>query len=178
MERQEKLKFYNLGNSDNEVFKKSTVLSIDEDILPTNSFREQSVSPYETILPSVKHPSKEFCGDCNFWKNHANGSPLQHKSCICELFSHQAICCLEGYSNLMTQIPHIILYAPTPNKYIFHSYDPYTYPIQINSHQVIEIVNFCNNLRLNIIPKLQFPYKNKFVSVIKTSDNERKYGDS
>ena len=78
----------------------------------------------------------------------------------------------------MTQIPHIILYAPTPNKYIFHSYDPYTYPIQINSHQVIEIVNFCNNLRLNIIPKLQFPYKNKFVSVIKTSDNEGKYGDS
>ena len=54
-----------------------------------------------------------------------------------------------------------MLYAPTPNKYIYHTLNPYTFPIQINKNQVIEIVNIATSLKQNIIPKLKFPYKNQ-----------------
>ena len=102
----------------------------------------------------------EICNECAFWKIHPAGYPNQHKSCICELFGNQSICCLEGYSNLMWNIPYMIIYAPTPNKYIYHTLNPYTIPIQIRSDQIIDIVNFSNNLKINLIPELKFPYKN------------------
>ena len=54
-----------------------------------------------------------------------------------------------------------MLYAPTPNKYIYHTLNPYTFPIQINKNQVIEIVSIATSLKQNIIPKLKFPYKNQ-----------------
>ena len=96
---------------------------------------------YKTIPISSKKLCEEFCNDCNFWKNHPNSPPNHHKSCICELFANQSICCLEGYSNLMSQVPYMILYAPTPNQYIFQTNNPYIYPIQINSEEVIQISN-------------------------------------
>ena len=105
--------------------------------------------------------NQEICDKCSFWKIHPGGYPNQHKSCICELFGNQSVCCLEGYSNLMWQIPHMILYAPTPNKFIYHTQEPYTLPIQINKTHIIEIVNLAANLKLNIIPTLIFPYKNQ-----------------
>ena len=61
----------------------------------------------------------------------------------------------------MWQIPHMILYAPTQNKFIYHTQEPYTLPIQINKTHIIEIVNLASNLKLNIIPTLSFPYKNQ-----------------
>ena len=128
-----------------------------------------------SLSPDTLLKEKEFCSDCSFWKYHPNGHPIQHKSCICDLFASQSVCCLEGYSNLMYQIPYMILYAPTPNKYIFQTIDPYTNPIQINSDQVIKIVSFANNLKLNIIPKLKFPYKNQFFNIIRTKERD---GDS
>ena len=114
------------------------------------------------ILPSS---SKDFCFDCTYWKNHSN-PPAHHKSCICDLFANQSICCLEGYSNLINQVPYMIIYAPTPNKYSVNSYEPYTLPIQLNSTQVIEIIDFSNNLKQNILPKLNFPYRNQHFHVI------------
>ena len=108
----------------------------------------------------VSKPPDQYCSDCSFWKLHPCGYPNEHKSCICELFANQSICCQEGYSNLMWKVPYMILYAPTPNKYIYQTTNPYTNPIQLNSDKVIEIVNFSNNLKLNILPKLNFPYKN------------------
>ena len=53
----------------------------------------------------------------------------------------------------------MILYAPTPNKYIYHTVDPYTFPIQIKKNHILEIVNLASNLKSNIIPTLSFPYK-------------------
>ena len=105
--------------------------------------------------------NQEICVNCSFWRVHPGGFPNQHKTCICELFASNSICCLEGYSNLAWQIPYIMLYAPTPNKYIYHTVIPYTFPIQINNNHVIEIVNIANSLKQNIIPKLKFPYKNQ-----------------
>ena len=55
----------------------------------------------------------------------------------------------------------MILYAPTPNKFIYHTQEPYTLPIQINKTHIIEIVNLAGNFKLNIIPTLIFPYKNQ-----------------
>ena len=52
----------------------------------------------DQILPTS---SKDFRIECTYWKNHCNDFPAQHKSCICELFANQSICCLEGYENLM-----------------------------------------------------------------------------
>ena len=105
--------------------------------------------------------NQEICVNCSFWRVHPGGFPNQHKTLICELFASNSICCLEGYSNLAWQIPYIMLYAPTPNKYIYHTVIPYTFPIQINKNHVIEIVNIANSLKQNIIPKLKFPYKNQ-----------------
>ena len=102
---------------------------------------------------------QEICNNCTYWKIHPGGYPNQHKSCICELFGNQSICCLEGYSNLMWHVPYMILYAPTPNKYIYHTVDPYTFPIQIKKNHILEIVNLASNLKSNIIPTLSFPYK-------------------
>ena len=115
------------------------------------------------ILPSS---SKDFCNECTYWKNHGNSTPAQHKSCICELFANQSICCLEGYANLMNQIPYMIIYAPTPNKYNSNSCEPFINPIQIESNQVIEIIDFSNNLKQKNIPKLNFPYKNQYFRII------------
>ena len=111
--------------------------------------------------PTQKYLEKsEVCNECFYWRRHSNGYPNQHKTCLCELFVNQSICCLEGYSNLMEQIPYLILYAPTPNKYNYQSIDHYTLPIQLDSKRIIDIVNFASNVELNIVPKLKFPHKN------------------
>ncbi len=126
----------------------------------TSSTTTQFAQISNQDIPSVNSTS-EICTDCFFWKSHNLNYPSQHKSCICELFGNQAICCLEGYSNLIWKIPYMILYAPSPNKYIYHTLNPYILPIQLKSNQVIDIVHFCNNLKLNIIPTLKFPYENQ-----------------
>ena len=58
-----------------------------------------------------------FCFKCGYWRNH--DIPLtDHKSCICSLLSESSICCVEGYSCLLRNIPSLIYWSPIPNKYI------------------------------------------------------------
>ena len=138
--------------------------NVREDYEAVTSPFEPLDSPQDINISGTSSNSnicEDICNNCSFWRTHSSGYPTQHKSCICELFASQAICCLEGFSNLMRLIPFLILYAPTPNKYIYHTINPYTYPIQINKNQVIEIVNLASNLKQNIIPSLKLPYKNQ-----------------
>ena len=66
----------------------------------------------------------------------------------------------------MNWIPYIIIYTLTPSAYNSDSCEPFTNPIQIESNQVIEIIDFSNNLKQKNIPKLNFPYKNQYFRII------------
>ena len=139
------------------------VSSPPSDLRTENTFNDTLTSFQDinsSFIPNNLKINEEICSTCCFWRIHG-GYPNLHKTCICELFASQSICCLEGYSNLMWQIPHLILYAPTPNKFIYHTINPYTLPIQINKSQVIEIVSLVNNLKQTIVPTIRFPYKDQ-----------------
>ena len=59
---------------------------------------------------------EEICGVCNYFKFHHNEMicPPKHFSCLCELFKNKYICCKNGYSNLMKNVPYIAIYSPNP----------------------------------------------------------------
>ena len=56
------------------------------------------------------------CEVCKFYKYHNENSiyPSQHLTCLCQLYTKKFICCKNGYSNLIKNIPLIGLYTPFP----------------------------------------------------------------
>ena len=60
---------------------------------------------------------EEICGVCYYFKVHHNEMicPPKHFSCFCELFKTKYICCKNGHSNLMKNVPpYIAIYSPNP----------------------------------------------------------------
>lgn len=74
--------------------------------VPNNNF-DLSIDKKGKKLEACKvyKPSDQYCSDCSCWKLHPGGYPNKHKSCICQLFANQFICCQEGYSILMWKMP-------------------------------------------------------------------------
>ena len=58
----------------------------------------------------------KICDICSYYKFHNNEfiTPLNHFTCLCELFERKYICCRKGYTNLITKIPYITIYTPIP----------------------------------------------------------------
>ena len=58
-----------------------------------------------------------ICGSCGYLKNHYflnDEVSGHHYTCICLLFESAVICCVGGYSNLLTNVPAVALYTPLP----------------------------------------------------------------
>lgn len=57
----------------------------------------------------------DFCHFCGFMKTHSdNNRHANHYTCICFLLETATICCIDGYSNLLDNIPSLSLYSPLP----------------------------------------------------------------
>lgn len=63
-----------------------------------------------------------FCNRCDKIAGHPNmiqdlTSDLFnkcHQTCLCKLVSERVICCMEGYKNLLRDMPYIALHTPVP----------------------------------------------------------------
>ena len=61
-------------------------------------------------------PMEEICEVCRYFKFHHNEiiCPPKHFTCLCELFKNKYICCKNGYSNIIKNIPNLFIYSPNP----------------------------------------------------------------
>ena len=59
---------------------------------------------------------EEVCSVCLYFKFHHNEMicPPKHFTCLCELYKNKYICCKNGYSNLIKNVPYIAIYSPNP----------------------------------------------------------------
>ena len=60
--------------------------------------------------------SEEVCSVCLYFKFHHNDiiCPPKHFTCLFELYKNKCICCKNGYSNLMKNVPYVVIYSPLP----------------------------------------------------------------
>ena len=74
--------------------------------------REQA-SVFDNIQPSNM---QDFCMCCGFVRTHQKLDVHyeDHFTCICLLLETATVCCVEGYSNMLDNIPSLALYTPLP----------------------------------------------------------------
>ena len=59
-----------------------------------------------------------ICSKCGYWRLHEYIQG-DHRSCLCSLFIDRSICCIDGYKNLMFNVPGLVFWSPLPIKFIF-----------------------------------------------------------
>jgi len=109
-----------------------------------NQFEDDSI-PYEDadIAPY------SFCTKCERMVVHPIGDlpPENHQTCICFALQFDAICCVQGYRNLMEALPALLhLFSMIPNKLnldCFLAWQKRTNVISISRRRYEKIKNEC-----------------------------------
>ena len=104
------------GNSENNLpiktrIKRAASIRNNPEIKEKINFPALPTSPVESFYRSL------FCPKCGYWRHHSIHIG-EHRTCICSLLSESSICCIDGYSSLMHNIPSLMYWSPIPNKYI------------------------------------------------------------
>lgn len=109
------------------------------------------------------------CPDCNFIILHSNWTVdlTSHSTCICMAFGYQAICCENGYENLITKIPTLCTYFlhnyHVPNKYntdCYYAWNRKKNNIQISFERMKYIKKICREITEKVCytpPQKAFP---------------------
>ena len=89
---------------------------------------------------------------CGYFKFHNNEMiyPQKNFTCLCELFKKKYICCKKGYSNLIQNIPHIVIYSPSPeviNSYHIQNSKDYS----PNNKTILEVLTFAYEQKLEVL---------------------------
>ena len=103
----------------------------------------------------------KICSVCSYYKTHSNEfiTPLNHFTCLCEFFKKKYICCKKGYTNLITKIPHIVIYSPIPE--VINSCYIHNSPNFIPSNKsILEILNFAFNQKIEVLHSQSFLFGN------------------
>ncbi len=89
-----------------------------------SSYSPSSKYGYDSDIYSMNdnYPSNGavLCGACGYAKNHPildEESDKNHYTCICLLNESLVVCCLRGYKNLLSYIPSMALYSPSPQAF-------------------------------------------------------------
>ena len=74
---------------------------------------KEQAAAFDKIQPSNMI---DFCMCCGFMRTHSDSRVYyeNHYTCICLLLETATVCCVEGYSNLLDNIPSLSLYTPLP----------------------------------------------------------------
>ncbi len=88
-------------------------------VIPSvSSFEKNSDQiPVNISYPSLS-PYATKCSQCCYWKKHGKFVTDTHMTCLCFLFQCKAICCVRGYTNLLSSIPSLAPITPIPDKTI------------------------------------------------------------
>jgi hypothetical protein len=80
---------------------------------PFAKHTNEQAAAFDNIQPSNMI---DFCMNCGFVRTHSvsNRHYEDHFTCICLLLETATICCVEGYSNMLDNIPSLALYTPLP----------------------------------------------------------------
>jgi hypothetical protein len=95
---------------------------------------------------------EEMCKVCLYFKFHNNEiiRPPKHCTCLCELFKRKFICCKKGYSNLIRNIPSIVIYSPNPeviNTYYIQNSMNYL----ASAKTILEILTFTFEQKIEVL---------------------------
>ncbi len=99
----------------------------------------------------------KICAVCSYSKFHVNDiiTPLNHFTCLCELFKRKYICCKKGYTNLITKIPYMVIYSPIP-EVINSYYIQNTSSFIPDNKTILEILNFAFNQKVEVLQSQSF----------------------
>lgn len=103
----------------------------------------------------------KLCDICSYYKFHMNEciTPLNHFTCLCELFEKKYICCKKGYKNLITKIPYFVIYSPVPE--VINSYYIQNASGFIPSNKaILGILNFGFNEKVEVLQSRSFLFSN------------------
>ena len=109
----------------------------------------------------------QICDICKFYKYHNEEimCPSNHFSCLCQLYTKKFICCKNGYSNLIKNIPLIGLYTPFPE--IINDYYVQNSMCTIFENKtILEVLKFAMEEKLEILNSQNYssPYFNSYSS--------------
>ena len=105
-------------------------------------------SPIISCWPMCNMISR--CGKCGYTYTHTKNVQTLHHfptfveshfTCICMLFENSVVCCLRGYSNLLTNVPVLAFYTGLP----IRSYDEWNRwtSLGVQHHQNSDFVQSC-----------------------------------
>lgn len=72
---------------------------------------------YYTQFGMINNSPHMKCPSCRNFRDHKQWLKDSHSTCLCLLINCKAICCIEGYKNLIANIPSLAFYIPFPDKY-------------------------------------------------------------
>ena len=90
--------------------------------------------------------------------------PPKHFTCICELLKRKYICCKKGYSNMISCIPYLALYSPTP-EVINSCFIQSSQDFKPSNKTILETISFAYELKLEALKsqlntQIKHPYFN------------------
>ena len=101
-----------------------------------------------------------FCPKCGHWRNHV--TPIaDHRTCICCLLQDSSICCINGYSSLIRNIPSLIFWSPVPNKYVADTMNVPRFGqthVRMSSGRMLDLIKHCTEIRFDTL--------NNFTSIV------------
>ncbi len=107
-----------------EKSKNNLVFAMDFPAPNPSSYSPSSKYGYDSGIYSINdnYPSNGavLCGACGYTKNHHildEENDKNHYTCICLLNESFVVCCLRGYENLLSYIPSMALYSPSPQAF-------------------------------------------------------------
>ena len=138
---------------------------------------EKSVLIAKYLRNTDFFPCLTYCSNCGYVKYHTKqnsdsdfdndkGIPGDHFSCICILLESSAICCIEGYANLLASIPAIATCSPIPMCTIQdHILGLEEGAICISREEHKKMRNACIDININAL--IKFPnLKTKYIPIL------------
>ena len=109
-----------------------------------------------------------FCPKCGYWRNHV--TPIaEHRTCICCLLQESAICCVNGYSSLIRNIPSLIFWSPVPNKYVSDGLNVPRFGqthVRMTSGRMLDLIKHCTEIRSDTLNNLTTSINNFPIEIV------------